>query len=62
MTYFTIYEIKDDDNNEAIAIIPKAEMADRITTLLLKEGLDVWFEPSTFGKAYRNMITKSVFN
>lgn len=55
-TNFTIYQLKPDDNAEAIATVRQGEMAATITDFLLKKGLDVWYEPDQFEKAFKHMV------
>ena len=55
-TNFTIYQLNQGDNIESIAIIKHRKMAVKITNTLLEEGLDVWYEPNSFERDYKQMI------
>ncbi len=56
MTNFTIYQLSPGDNIKAIAVIEQKEEVITITNLLLKGGLDVWYEPDDFEIAFKHML------
>ena len=56
MTNFTIYQLQPGDNIQAIAIVETTQMVVTITNLLLKKGLDVWYEPDDFKTAFEQML------